>query len=170
VVGYDGSPDACAALDAAIEHIGSAGTLHVVTVIDGRTLADVDRVLRETPPGLRPTREHPEAVLRRALDDARLLAAARGVAHAAHLIDEGSDRLGRSSVATDGDPATALLELVSRVGADMIAVGCHGLGRDRSFARGTVASRIAHHAPASVLIALHHDSDGPGTVRPHHRW
>lgn len=156
VVGYDGSPDSCAALDAALDHIAHGGIVHVVTVIDERTLVDVECMLRDAPPGLRPIRLHPDAVLRRAFDDALLLAASLGISHTGHLLDDPPGPPTRS--VADPGAATALLEVARRVGADLIAVGCHGLGRDRSFARGSVATQVAHHAPRSVLMIRHHDS------------
>jgi nucleotide-binding universal stress UspA family protein len=155
VVGYDGSPDACAALDAAIDHVATGGSLHVVTVVDDHTLTEAAHRLLDIPPGLderSSTPVDPEAFLRRCLDDARLHAAARGVTHLGHLV--------RPTVidAVDGGPATTLIGVAERVGADLMAVGAHGLGADRCCARGSVANGVARDAPSSVLIVRHHDT------------
>ena len=154
VVGYDGSPDSCAALDAAIDHVAPGGAVHVVTVLDDRTLTEIERMLRDVPPDLRdrsPARLEPEAVLRRCLADARLLTSARGIAHHGYLLE--------------GEAAAVLLDITARLDADLIAIGCHGLGPDRRFMRGSVAARVAHHSPSSVFIARHHDSVGPSPTR-----
>jgi nucleotide-binding universal stress UspA family protein len=50
------------------------------------------------------------------------------------------------------DPAEALLDIATRVNADLIVVGNRGMtGRGR-FLLGTVPNKISHHAPCSLLI------------------
>lgn len=52
-----------------------------------------------------------------------------------------------------GYAAQALLYTARRLDADVIALGAHGLGRTAGIVLGSVATRIIHEAPCSVLIA-----------------
>lgn len=54
------------------------------------------------------------------------------------------------------DPASAILDVAERSGADLIVVGSRGHGRIKRFVRGSVSARVATHAPHSVLV-VHHD-------------
>jgi nucleotide-binding universal stress UspA family protein len=51
----------------------------------------------------------------------------------------------------NGDPATVLLNEAKR--ASLLALGSHGRGRTTGILLGTVATRMLHEAPCSVLIA-----------------
>jgi nucleotide-binding universal stress UspA family protein len=53
----------------------------------------------------------------------------------------------------DGDPATALIEAADELGATLIVVGHRGHNQAVSLLLGSVASRLVHHAPQSVLVA-----------------
>ena len=50
------------------------------------------------------------------------------------------------------DPATAILDVADREGAELVVVGSRGLGGMKRFLRGSVSARVAAHAPMSVLI------------------
>lgn len=53
--------------------------------------------------------------------------------------------------AVEGKPASALIEVAERIGADLIVVGnvrMQGAGR----ILGSVGNEVVHHAPCSVLI------------------
>ncbi|HVX18039.1 MAG TPA: universal stress protein [Acidimicrobiales bacterium] len=54
--------------------------------------------------------------------------------------------------AEKGDPATAILEVAEEFDAELIVVGSKGLGSPAHFLLGSVASRVAHHAPCDVLV------------------
>jgi nucleotide-binding universal stress UspA family protein len=53
----------------------------------------------------------------------------------------------------DGRPEDALLHLVKEEGATLVAVGSHGHRRPAGVAIGSVATRLLHDAPCSVLLA-----------------
>lgn len=54
--------------------------------------------------------------------------------------------------AREGDPAQTLIEVAGETSADLIAVGTHGNTGLKRFALGSVASKLTHHANASLLI------------------
>ena len=49
--------------------------------------------------------------------------------------------------------ADALIGVAEREHADLIVVGTRGLGTGKRMFLGSVSSKMAHHAPCSVLIA-----------------
>lgn len=53
----------------------------------------------------------------------------------------------------EGYAATALLAAAAEIEADLIAVGSHGTSRAVGIALGSVATRLIHEAPCSVLVA-----------------
>ena len=134
VVGTDGSPPAKAALRKAAEIARGAGArVHLVTAfpdvpahlekLTGSSTAD--------PIGLR---EVAEAVLARAgkqLEE-------QGIEVETH------DRA--------GDPADVIIDVAKEHGADLIAVGARGLSGLERFLLGSVSSKLAQHAPTSVMI------------------
>jgi nucleotide-binding universal stress UspA family protein len=54
--------------------------------------------------------------------------------------------------AREGDPAHTLIDVAGEQDAELIAVGAHGNTGLKRFALGSVASKLSHHAPASLLI------------------
>ena len=52
-----------------------------------------------------------------------------------------------------GHAAPTLLATAGEIGADLIAVGSHGASRAAGIALGSVATRVIHDAPCSVLVA-----------------
>lgn len=143
VVGYDGSPDARRALDAAIDHIADDGVIHVVTAFDRPSREEVARIVAHLPEEFRYTdlEETPRGYLRAA--EERL--ERRGIDHVGHFVDEHA--------------AAAILDLADEVDADLIVVGTRGLGRMERFVRGSVSARIANHARTSLMMIHHDDSD-----------
>jgi nucleotide-binding universal stress UspA family protein len=54
--------------------------------------------------------------------------------------------------AREGDPADTILDVAGETQADLIAVGARGTTGLRRFMLGSVSSKLAHHAPTSLLI------------------
>jgi nucleotide-binding universal stress UspA family protein len=52
-----------------------------------------------------------------------------------------------------GDPATAILDVAEREGADLIVMGTRGLGTAERWLIGSVSDKVLHHAHCSVLVA-----------------
>jgi nucleotide-binding universal stress UspA family protein len=52
----------------------------------------------------------------------------------------------------EGDPAHTLIEVAEEVGAELIVVGAHGNEGDRRFHIGSIAVKLSHNAPTSLLI------------------
>jgi nucleotide-binding universal stress UspA family protein len=51
-----------------------------------------------------------------------------------------------------GDPADTILDVAAEADATLIAVGARGHSGLRRFMLGSVSSKLAHHAPTSLLI------------------
>ncbi len=52
-----------------------------------------------------------------------------------------------------GQPAAALVELAARIGADLVVIGDSGRSALSRALLGSVAARLVHEAPCSVLVA-----------------
>ena len=50
------------------------------------------------------------------------------------------------------DPADALIAVSEEVGAELLVVGTKGKSSASRFLLGSVADKVAHHAPCSILI------------------
>jgi nucleotide-binding universal stress UspA family protein len=75
-------------------------------------------------------------------------------------IEHASTELLESGIQTvrheSGDqPATAILAAAESIDADLIVVGARGIGPIDRFLRGSVSTKVAHHAPCDVLIVEH---------------
>ena len=51
-----------------------------------------------------------------------------------------------------GDPASALADYCGQVGAGLLIVGRRGAGMVERLVLGSVADRLAHHAPCALMI------------------
>jgi len=51
-----------------------------------------------------------------------------------------------------GDPATALSQYCEAVGAGLLVVGRRGASMVERLVLGSVADRLAHHAPCALMI------------------
>ena len=58
------------------------------------------------------------------------------------------------TVAIEGDPAEALIELAQRRGHSLLVVGNQGMTGSKRFLLGSVPNKISHHAGGDVLIAM----------------
>lgn len=136
VVGVDGSPQSERAAGAAAGIARSAGArLHVITVV--RPPEGWWGVVGSPPPAeaLAASMEHAQ---RTVLDQAM----------------ERVDTSGIEVVASEeiGDPSSALIDYCTRIGADLLVVGRRGAGMVERIVLGSVADRLAHHAPCPLLI------------------
>ncbi len=140
VCGVDGAAEGMEAARQADVLLAPGGRLVLVSAVD---LSDTIHFQ------IAPTAIH---AARRALEKAdeldraalAALAAARTVLRHAPDVD---------AVEVAGPPATCLLETVAAEGAGLVAVGTSGLGRVAGIALGSVATRVLHRAPCSVLVA-----------------
>jgi len=56
------------------------------------------------------------------------------------------------TLAREGDPADAILDVAEEQGADLIVVGNRGMTDAKRFLLGSVPNKVSHHAPCSVMI------------------
>ena len=68
---------------------------------------------------------------------------------AAALQDDG---LRVETLAREGDPADAILDVAEEKDADLIVVGNKGMTGAKRFLLGSVPNKVSHHAPCSVMI------------------
>ena len=133
VVGTDGSPGAEAAVQKVIElGAGKGTTVHLVCAFPGKSALERIGMTAKTDP----------------VD-------MRGVA--SDLLARAELRLGEAGItvetyAREGDPANTIIEIAEESGADMIVVGAHGNAGHQRFHIGSVATKLSHHAPTSLLI------------------
>jgi nucleotide-binding universal stress UspA family protein len=76
---------------------------------------------------------------------------------AEEVVRRAGERLAQAGVRADpvarlGEPADALLAIAEELGADLLVVGNRGMTGVRRYLLGSVADRVAHHAPCSVHI------------------
>jgi nucleotide-binding universal stress UspA family protein len=133
VVGTDGSAGAEAAVQRVIELTkGSGATVHLVCAFPAPSaLERIGMTARQEPSDL------------------------RGVAFDVLARDERRfDEAGFSveKHALEGDPAQAIIDVAGEQKADLIAIGARGTTGLRRFMLGSVASKLSHHAPTSLLI------------------
>ena len=72
-------------------------------------------------------------------------------------LEEGASALRESGIpvetlAREGDPADAILDVAEEKDADLIVVGNTGMTRAKRYLLGSVPNKISHHAPCSVMI------------------
>lgn len=137
VVGYDGSSNADRAVETAADLIGPDGTVHVVTGFQPESQAQLAQHLQHLPEEFRFAYDQ-DAVEKDRQQAALTRLRERGVECTGHVVPD--------------DPATAIIDVAQREGADLVVVGTRGLGAVRRFLRGSVSTRVASHAPVSVLI------------------
>jgi nucleotide-binding universal stress UspA family protein len=133
VVGTDGSPGAEAAVVKAIELTrGSGATVHLVCAYPGRSaLERIGMTARQDPVDMRGV-------------------AADVLARDARRFEEAGFTVEKH--VREGDPANTILDVAGEQGADLIVVGARGDTGLKRFMLGSVSSKLAHHAPRSLLI------------------
>jgi nucleotide-binding universal stress UspA family protein len=133
VVGTDGSPGAEAAVQKVIELTRGAGaTVHLVCAYPGRSaLERIGMTARQDPVDLRGV-------------------AADVLARDEHTFQDAGFAVEKH--AREGDPAQTIIDVAGEKDADLIVVGARGTTGLRRFMLGSVAGKLAHHAPRSLLI------------------
>lgn len=139
VVGTDGSSSAMAAVEAAGDLAERCGIrdVHVVSGYRPLTPGEVFHMSHDLPG---------EFVQNLASDSPGVnhCDAARHVLQRHHVEPE--------IHAVEESGADAILDVAEEVGADLVVVGSHGYGVGRRMLRGSVSTKVSHHAPCSVLI------------------
>ena len=145
VCGVDGSAESLEAVRQADVLVMPGGRLVLVDAVD---LSDAIHFQ------IAPTAIH---AARRALEKAEELdrRAAEALEQARAEVAHASDV---AAMEAAGAPMTCLLEAIAAEQADVVAVGTHGHGRMAGIALGSVATRMLHRAPCSVLVARRHEA------------
>ena len=142
VVGTDGSSTADKAVEVAGELARACGAaVHVVTAyrpVRAAAYAGAGAMAPPLPPSAW-------------LGDDERVAAEEVVRRAGERLAQAG--VSATSTARLGEPADALLAMAEEVEADLIVVGNRGMTGVRRYLLGSVADRVAHHAPCSVHIA-----------------
>ena len=140
VCGVDGSPASLEAVRQSDVLLEPDGTLLLVAVVD---------LLQAVSFRVAPTALH---AARHVLDEVEKLdeAASAALAQALEKVDR-ADRV--QTLETEGRPASRLLDVVASEQATLLVVGTHGLGRAAGVLLGSVATRMLHQSPCSVLVA-----------------
>jgi nucleotide-binding universal stress UspA family protein len=133
-VGTDGSATAELALARAIELARLAGaTLHVVTVSDPEPVPAAPGERRADP-------------------------STRADFQADIALESALERLGAGDLRVEqhvrtGEPATEIVAISQRVGADVVVLGSRGM-RGAGRLLGSIPNKVSHRAPCDVLIVL----------------
>jgi nucleotide-binding universal stress UspA family protein len=129
----DGSDDAEAALDHALELAASAGaTLHAVSVVETRTAYDNAIIDPEK------VRANLRADAEAAVERAAEAAAEAGVEYRTTVLE--------------GAPYECVLEAIDDVGADAVVVGATGRSGFKRLVLGSTAERLLETAPVPVVV------------------
>ena len=133
VLGTDGSTGAEAAVAKVIDLMGGKdATVHLVCAFPGRsTLERLGMSAKQEPADL------------------------RGVA--ADVLGRAETRLREAGFAVEkhareGDPANVIIDVADTEDAELIVVGSRGATGLSRFMLGSVAAKLSHHAPRSLLI------------------
>jgi nucleotide-binding universal stress UspA family protein len=133
VVGSDYSEFSVRAAHEAIREVGPGLRMHLVHVISEFTWAAGGPVLNEWAATYRVGAQH------------RLQELAAEFARSGEVTVQDQIR--------DGEPADEILKLAQEVGAELIAVGSHGLGFIGRILLGSISGRLIHQARCALLIS-----------------
>ena len=132
VVGTDGSATATVAVMQAAELVkDSGGTLHIVSAYR-RAAARVVQA------GGEQCQIMPEDDVDNVLQEAAARARMAGAKVETHAVTD--------------DPADSIIQIAEEVHADLVVVGNKGMQGAKRFLLGSVPSKVAHHAPCTVLV------------------
>ncbi len=139
LVGTDGSAAARDAVKAAgdLAHCNDVATVHVVAGYHPISAGEMMNIAQEVPAEFRDV----------------LSSDSPGM----NLIDDATHLLHGMRLGVEGHPipasgADAILEVADSIHADVIVVGSRGHGVGRRLLRGSVSTKVAHHAECDVLI------------------
>ena len=155
VVGTDGSPTSCRAVQRAAL-LGEAL---------GAEVAVVTAYYRPSEGEVGPASER-ASMPQESMVSSGYRAATDTAADAARFGQEVAPSAKVDIVAVEGNPAEVLIETAYRRGDALLVVGNQGMTGSQRFLLGSVPNKISHHAAGDVLIT-HTSSDTP--VRPHQR-
>jgi nucleotide-binding universal stress UspA family protein len=140
VCGVDGSDESLEAVRQSNVVLEPGGRLLLVAAADLASAIHIQ---------VAPTAIH---ALRRALEEAdELDRAAQEALERAQA--EVSPEIDVAILQTGGFPSSCLLDAAAAEHAQLLVVGTHGLGRAAGMLLGSVATRVLHRAPCSVLVA-----------------
>ena len=138
VVGTDGSDTAKEAVRQATELAKAVGArLHLVSAyepVSGQRLREERQDVPDDLQWMVNPREDVEAALK---------AGAKSLQ---------GDGVAVETLARQGDPADAILDVAEEKHADLIVVGNKGMTGAKRFLLGSVPNKVSHHAPCSVMI------------------
>jgi nucleotide-binding universal stress UspA family protein len=138
VVGTDGSETAKLAVREAAQLAKQTGAaLYIVSAFDPVPQGRLREERLEAPSDIEYTLGPTEDV------DATLADAAKDVDDAGVEV---------RTIARQGEPADAILDVAEEEKADLIVVGNKGMTGAKRFLLGSVPNKVSHHAPSSVLI------------------
>jgi nucleotide-binding universal stress UspA family protein len=138
VVGTDGSETAKQAVREAAQLAKQTGAaLYIVSAFDPVPSGRLREERLEAPSDIEHTLGPTEDV------DATL-------ADAAQAVDDAGVEV--RTIARQGEPADAILDVAEEENADLIVVGNKGMTGAKRFLLGSVPNKVSHHAPSSVLI------------------
>ena len=138
VVGTDGSATAKQAVREAAQLAKQTGAaLYIVSAFDPVPQGRLRDERLEAPSDIEYTLGPTEDV------DATLADAAKDVDDAGVEV---------RTIARQGEPADAILDVAEEENADLIVVGNKGMTGAKRFLLGSVPNKVSHHAPSSVLI------------------
>jgi nucleotide-binding universal stress UspA family protein len=138
VVGTDGSDTALEAVRQATELARTLGArVYLVSAYEPVPESQLRDERLQVPDDLQ-WMVNPRADVERTLEDS-----ARGFRDAGVQVQ---------TLAREGDPADAILDVAEEKEADMIVVGNKGMTGAKRFLLGSVPNKVSHHAPCSVLI------------------
>jgi nucleotide-binding universal stress UspA family protein len=150
VVGTDGSAPAQEAIKVAgeIAHRCDVETVHVVTGYRPIPSVDLVGLAHEIPTELVDvlSSDMPGASI---VDEAASALRAMGLEASRHAVPESA--------------VDAILDVADDVGADLIVVGSRGRGAGRRMLRGSVSTKVAQHAPCTVMVVHARDTRGADT-------
>lgn len=141
LVACDGSPQSEKALIAAIDDcMGEDSELHVAHVMNINTFGAIEA--ESSYGGV----ESPHDISRRFLEKHR--------DEAVNMIDRicGEKNVIYTLHVEGGDPRHAIIDLASRIGADLIVLGSTGKGLGSRLILGSVSRYVSIHSPVSTLI------------------
>jgi nucleotide-binding universal stress UspA family protein len=138
VVGTDGSDTAAEAVRQATELARALGArIYLVCAYEAVPESRLRAERLEVPPDLQWT-INPREDVERVLEDEADAMRAAGVEV--------------ETLAREGDPADAILDVAEQRDGDLIVVGNKGMTGAKRFLLGSVPNKVSHHAPCSVLI------------------